>query len=92
MQGDAVADGHIVAEDARRFAVERMDARVVLDVRAVSYLDEMYVASHDGIEPDGAVVAHLYIAHYHGALAEVAVLAESGSGHPLECFDYCHRC
>ena len=90
MQGDAVTDGHVVAKDARRLAVERMDARVVLDVRAIAYLDEMYVATNDGIEPNGAVVAHLYVAHYHSTLAEVAVLAESGSRHPLECLYDCH--
>ena len=60
--------------------------KLLLNVhRAVSYLDEMYVATNDGIEPDGAVVAHLYVAHYHSTLAEVAMFAESGSRHPLEC-------
>ena len=90
MQGDAMPDGNVVAKNTRRFAVESMDARVVLNVCAIAYLDEMYVASHDSIEPDGAVVAHLYVAHYHSTLAEVAVLAKSGSRHPLECLDYCH--
>ena len=91
MQGDAVPDSNVVAKDARRFAVERMDARVVLNVRAIAYLDEMNVASHDSIEPDGAVVAHLYVAHYHSTLAKVAMFAKSGSRHPLECLNYSHK-
>ena len=64
-----------------------MDAGVVLYVCAVAYLDEMHVAANDGVEPNGAVVAHLYVAHYYCAFAEVAMLAEAGSGHPLESLD-----
>jgi hypothetical protein len=46
----------------------------------------MHVASDDSIEPYGAIVAHFHVAHYDCAFAEVAVLAESGSRHPLESF------
>jgi hypothetical protein len=90
MQRNTVADGNVVAQNARRFAVESMDTRVVLDVRAIANLHEMYIATNDGIEPNRAVVAHFHVAHYRGTLAEVAMFAESGSGHPLECLDYCH--
>jgi hypothetical protein len=90
VQGDAMADGHVVAQDARRFAIERMDAGIVLYVCSVANLDEVHIATDNGIEPNGAVVTHLYVAHYDCTFAEVAVLAESGSRHPLESLYNCH--
>jgi hypothetical protein len=90
MKGDTMPDGNVVTKDARRLAVERMDARVILNVCSVSYLYEMNISTNDSIEPDGAVVPHFDVAHYHGTLAKVAMFAESGSGHPLECLYDCH--
>jgi hypothetical protein len=85
-----MTDGHIIAQDAGSLTVQGMDAGVVLHIGAVSYLHKMDIATNHRIEPYGAVVAHFHIAYYHGTFTEIAVLAESGSRHPLKSFYYSH--
>jgi hypothetical protein len=90
MQGYAVADSHIIAQDAGSLAIQGVNTGIVLYVGAVSNLHKVDIASDHRIEPHGAVVAHFYIAYYHGTFAKIAVLAKTGSRHPLKSFYYCH--
>jgi hypothetical protein len=85
-----MTDSHIVAQDAGSLTIQGMNAGVVLNVSAVTHLHKVYITSDHCIEPYGAVVTHLYIAYYHGTFTEIAVLAKSGSRHPLQSFYYCH--
>lgn len=92
VKGDRVTDGDIVAKNAGGFAVEGVDAGVVLNVGAVANLYKMHVAANDGIEPYGAVIAHLYVTNYYRSFAEVAMLAEAGGRHAFESFYSGHFC
>jgi hypothetical protein len=67
-----------------------MNTGIILYVGSVTNLHEMDIASDYRIEPYGAVVAHLYIAYYHGTFAKIAMFAKSGSRHPLKFLYYCH--
>ena len=90
MQGDAVSYGHIIAQYAWCFAIQCVDAAVVLHIGSVAYLDEVHISTYYCIEPYGTVVSHLYVSHYHGSLAEVAMFAESWRRHSCQSFDYSH--
>ena len=61
----------------------------VLNVRAVADGDGRNIATDDGPEPYGALVAHGDIAHDGCVLAEVAVAAPF-RGHAFVCLDECH--
>ena len=91
VQRDGMAHRDVVAQDAGRLAVERVQATVVLNVGAVADLDEVHVAAHDGVEPHGAVVAHLHVAHDDGALGEVSVAPETGCRYALKSLYYRHK-
>ena len=69
-----------------------MNAAVVLNVGPAAYFDIMNVAADNGIEPYGAVVAHLYISCNNCSLAEIAVLPEAWSRHACQFLDNCHFC
>ena len=74
MNGDVMTDGDITANMCRTCLVGHMDARTVLDIRAIANRDGSHVASHHGIKPYRALVAHLHIADNGGVLTEIAVM------------------
>ena len=78
MYGDVVANGDVAADMCGTCFVGDVYARAVLHVRAVADGDGCYVTTHHGIEPDGAIVAHLDVTDDGGVLAEVAVFAPFG--------------
>ena len=83
-------DGYIITQNAGSFPVQGVDAGIVLYVGTITYLNKVDVATDNGIEPYGAVVAHFYIAYYYGTFTEIAVFAKTGSRHPLKSFYCCH--
>ena len=79
MDGDVMAYRHVVADMGRTCVEGYMHAAAVLDVRAVADGDWGYVATNDGIEPYGALIAHRYITHNRGILAKIAISPPFGS-------------
>ena len=78
VDGDVMADGDVAADVGGAGLVGDVDAGAVLHVGAVADGDGCDVAAHDGVEPDGAVVAHRDVADDGCVLAEVAVFAPFG--------------
>ena len=91
MQGDGVPDGDVIAQDAWGFAVEGVDAGVVLNVGAVTYLNIMNITTNDGVEPNGAVVAHFDVTYDDGAFREIAMLTKAWARHAVEFLYYGHN-
>ena len=79
MDGDVMAYRHVVADMGRTCVEGYMHAAAVLNVRAVADGDWGYVATNDGIEPYGALIAHRYITHNRGILAKIAISPPFGS-------------
>src|SRR5687767_4457237 len=71
-----VPDRYIIADVSRDFLVGTVNDGPVLYVHLVSYFNIVYIASHNSVEPDTAVVAHHHIAHYGGIFGNVAVLSK----------------
>ena len=89
MDGDIMADGDIRA-DMRRTRLEGdMHARAILYIGAMANSDGGYIATNNGIEPDGALVAHLYVANNGGVLTEITVFAPLGC-QTLVTLNQCH--
>ena len=61
-----MSDGDVVAYLECCFLIEGMEAAAVLYVDSVADADVVDIASHNGIEPYGALVAHGDIAHDGG--------------------------
>jgi hypothetical protein len=83
MQGDRMTYGDIITQDAGSLAVQRVQARIVLNIRSVANLYKVYVASYYSIEPHRAIVAHLHISSNHCSFREVAVFAKPWGRHAL---------
>jgi len=79
MDGDVVADGHVVADVGRASLMGDVDAGTVLNVGAVADGDGSHVAAYHRIEPHGALVAHGDVAHDSGIFAEIAISPPFGS-------------
>ena len=58
--------------------VGHMHAGAVLHVDTVADVHVGHIATHHGIEPDGAFVAHLNFAHNRGVLTKITVFAPFG--------------
>jgi hypothetical protein len=83
MQGNRMTYGDIITQDTRRLAIQGVQTRIVLNIRPVTYLYKVYVASYHSIEPHRAIVAHLHISSNHCPFREVAVFAEPWGRHAL---------
>ena len=73
MNGDVMADGDMAADMCGTGVVGDVDTGAVLYVGAVADGDGSHIATHDGSEPDGALVAHGDVANDGCVLAEIAV-------------------
>lgn len=89
MDGDIMAYGDVRADMRRTCLVGDMYARAVLYIGTVANSDGGYIASNNGIEPDRALVAHLYIANNGGVLTEIAVFSPLGC-QTLVTLNQCH--
>ena len=78
VDGDVVADGHVVAYFDGRFLVERVQHAAVLYVHTVADADRVDVAAQHGVEPYATVSAHLYVAYDGGVVGQVAVFSYFG--------------
>ena len=66
MEGDVMSDGDVVAYLECCFLIEGMETAAVLYVDSVADADVVDIASHNGIEPYGTLVAHGDIAYDSG--------------------------
>ena len=89
MDGDVVADGDVIADVGGPRVVGDVNTRAVLNVGAVAYGDGGDVASYYGVEPDGAFVAHGYVADDGSIFAEIAVSTPLGRQTAVT-LDECH--
>ena len=78
VDSDIMSDSHHIAYMRRTSVVSDVDAGTVLHVSAVAYSDWCYVATHDGIEPNTALVTHRDITDDGCILTEITVLAPLG--------------
>jgi hypothetical protein len=85
-----VPNGYVVSQNAWCLAVERMDTAVILYVSAVANFYIVDISADDSIEPDGAVIAHLYISCDNSSFAEVAVFSKTWCRHACQFLDNCH--
>ena len=79
MNGNVMTNRHVVADMGGTCLVGDMHTTAVLDVGAVADGDRGHVASDDGIEPYGALIAHGDIANNRGVLAKIAISPPFGS-------------
>jgi hypothetical protein len=82
MNDGVVSDTHVVANSSWCFLVGTMDDGTVLNVAAIAHSDIMYVAPHHGIEPNGTIIAHDYVAYYGGIRRLPAMLPKLGCNTP----------
>ena len=80
VDGDIMTNGDVVADMGWTSLVGDVDAATVLNVGAVTNGNGGYVATNDGIEPNGALVAHSNVTDNGGVLTEIALFAPTG-GH-----------
>ena len=78
MNGDVMPNSDVVADVCGTCLMGHVNTTPVLYVCAVANRNWSHVASDDGVEPNRTLVAHRYIAHNRGVLAEIAVLAPFG--------------
>lgn len=78
MYDGVMADGDVVADDGPGFLVGGMDDDAVLDIDFVADADAVDVTADDGIEPDAAFIAYLYVADDGGIGSDETILAEFG--------------
>ena len=84
-----VTDRNIVADNGHAALVERVDARVVLDVDAVADLDGVHITAQNHSIPDAAIIADGYIADDHSILCNEAILSDL-RGKTSQGTDDCH--
>ncbi len=78
VQGDAVADGDVVAEEQRVFVAHYVEDAAVLDVGAGADADVVHVAAHNGAGPDAGVGADDNIADDDGGGVNVGGCGDLG--------------
>src|SRR5579859_4238355 len=66
VEGDGVADGHVVAEDQWVLVAHDVEYAAVLDVGARADADVVHVAANHGARPDAGVFADDYVADDDG--------------------------
>jgi hypothetical protein len=77
MNNGIVGDRHPAADNSFGLLVRAMDYGPVLDIRVVADRNGMNVSPDDGIEPDGAIVAHRHFAHHNGPVGQETVLPKN---------------
>ena len=85
-----MADRYVVADDAFRLFIRRMEDRIVLDVDAVADVDGTDVAAKHRTVPYAAVVTDLDCSDYCRRLRQKRALPYDGHIAP-EFLDYCHK-
>ncbi len=78
VQGDAVADGDIVAEEQRIFVAHNVEDAAILDIGARADADVMHVAADDGAGPDAGVGADDHVADDDGGGVNVGGWGDFG--------------
>ena len=78
MNSNIVSNSNIRADMRRSRLVGNMDAGAILHIGTVANSNRSHIATYHGIEPDGALVAHLHVTYNRCILTEVAVLAPLG--------------
>jgi hypothetical protein len=76
MYDGIVADGNIVPDNRLRFLIGGMYHYAILDIYLVADADTVDVASYDGIEPDAAFIANLYVAYDGGIGRDETILSK----------------
>ena len=71
----AVADGHVIAENAGELIGEMQDG-VILDVGMVADGDAINVSARDGVIPNTGVIAHGHVAENHRAFGNIHPIAQ----------------
>src|SRR5260370_18144793 len=78
VQGDAVADGDVVAEEQRIFVAHYVEDAAVLNIGARADADVVHVAAHDGAGPDAGVGADDHVADDDGGGVNVGGCGDVG--------------
>jgi hypothetical protein len=78
MDDGIVPDRHIIAYRNARFLICSMDDHPVLDVHLITHANAVHISSDDGIEPNAAIVADLYITYYRSIRCDKTILSEPG--------------
>ena len=76
MHQSIVAYRNIVAQGGAGALIGAMDHRTVLDVHTVAKADTVHIATHNGIEPDAAFIAHFHITNNGRILCQITVSAK----------------
>jgi len=76
MYDGVMADGDVVPDDRLGFLVGGMDDDAILDIDLVADADAVDVTTDDGIEPDAAFIAYLYVADDGGIRSDETILSE----------------
>src|SRR6266852_9469611 len=78
VQGDAVADGDVVAEEEGIFVAHYVEDAAVLNIGARADADVVHVAAHDGAGPDAGVGADDHVADDDGGGVDVGGCGDLG--------------
>jgi hypothetical protein len=71
-----VGYGYVIANSYRPFLIGAMDDDPILDVHIVADTDVMHIATHHGVEPNAAVIAHFHFANNSSIFSYETVFAK----------------
>jgi hypothetical protein len=76
MHHGIVGNGYVISNHQLCPLIGAMKHRPILDVCIVTDRDGVYISPNNGIEPDGAVIPHRYLAYHDGSISHVTILPE----------------
>jgi hypothetical protein len=87
MHNGIVGNGNVVADHQPGPLIGAMQHGPILDVGVVADGNGMHISPHNGIKPYRAIVAHLNLAHYNGAIGYVTIFTKNRGKTPYRLND-----